>query len=230
MKPTVSIVIPVFGPEHFLTACLSAISNNTPDIYELILVDNATGYDMVNAPNLQALVRNTENQGFAKACNAGAKCARSEILCFLNVDTEVQPGWLEPLVAALDDTEIAMVGPKIIHPNGSIQTTGIRTWHGTGQAGGEEIKADLPSRDVDGVTGACMVVRKEVYSSCGGFCDQYWLGYEDVDLCLTVSEAGHRIHYIAESQIIHHESATGPERWSKTHENVALMNQRWGAC
>ena len=220
----VSIIVPVFGPEHFLTACLSAIKSNTIG-HELILVDNATGYDM----SANVVIRNDANKGFAIACNQGANAATSDILLFLNVDTEVQSGWLPPLLATFDDHEIAMVGPKIIHPDQSLQSSGIRTWHGNGNAGGEELKDDSPSRDVDGVTGACMAIRRGVFNSVGGFHEGYWNGYDDVDLCLTVRSLDHRIRYVAESTIVHHESATGPERWTHCYDNIALMNQRWGA-
>ena len=84
----VSIIIPVFGPERFLTACLSAIASNTIG-HELILVDNATRYDM----SADVVIRNDANKGFAIACNQGANAATSDILLFLNVDTEVQSGW-----------------------------------------------------------------------------------------------------------------------------------------
>ena len=220
----VSIIIPVFGPEHFLTACVHATKANTKG-YELILVDNATRYDM----SADVVIRNDANKGFAIACNQGANAATSDILLFLNVDTEVQPGWLPPLLAAFDDPEVAMAGPKIIHPDGSIQTTGIRTWHGNGNAGGEELKDDSPGRDVDGVTGACMAIRHSIFNQMGQFDTDFQNGYEDVALCLSVHEAGHRIRYVAESTIVHHESATGPERWTHVYDNIATMNIKWGA-
>ena len=225
----VSIIIPVFGDEKYLMACLNALESNlgTPggNLAEVICVDNATGYDI----KVDAVIHNSTNLGFAKACNEGANVAHGQYLFFLNVDTEVQPGWLEPLVAAMSDEAVAMCGPRIVHPDGSLQTaSGIRTWHGDGCAGGEELKIDGPSCDADGVTGAAMMIRRDVFWAAGGFCDLYDLGYEDVDLCLTVREMGWRVRFVAESTIVHHESATGPERWRSAHANVALMNQRWG--
>ena len=89
--------------------------------------------------------------------------AKGDILVLLNYDAEVQPGWLLPLVQALSDSTVAMAGPRIHHPDGSLQTSGISTFHGGGSAGGQELKDDGPSRDVDGVTGACMAVRKDAY-------------------------------------------------------------------
>lgn len=218
-----SVIIPAFGDESLLRGCLEALERNTDGI-EVIVVDNGMGWNIA----ADAVVHNAENKGYAVACNQGSSLAHSDTLVMLNMDTEVEQNWLPPLLAALDDPEVAMVGPRIIHPAGDLQTAGIRTWHGNGAAGGEEIKEDLPTRDVDGVTGACMVIRKKVYDALGGMYEGYWAGNEDVDLCLTIREAGHRIHYVQESQIQHVEGASGAARWIRVHENVALLNQRWG--
>ena len=224
-----SIIIPLFGPEHFLTACLSAITDNTEGDYDVIVVDNATGYDLSGAPNLAAIVRNKENLGFAVACNQGAKCSKSEILCFLNVDTEVQPGWLPNLLTAFDDPEVVMAGPRIVHPAGDLQTAGLHLWHGSGSAGGQEIKEDLHSRDVDGVTGACMMIRCKEFFVLGMFDTDFQNGYEDCALCMSATEAGYRIRYVAESQITHWESAAGgTDRWANAGRNVETMNRKWG--
>ena len=219
-----SVVIPAWGEENLLVDCLSALERNTEAI-ETIVVDNGMGWDI----HADQVIRNTENQGYAKACNAGAALAKSNTLIMLNMDTEVQPGWLPPLLAALDDSGVAMSGPRIIRPDGSLQTSGgIRTWHGNGSAGGEELKTEGPSCDTDGVTGACMCIRKDVWDAHGGFCEAYWCAYEDVDFCLTIAEAGWRARYVAESTIVHHEGASGAARWVGAGAAVALMNQRWG--
>jgi GT2 family glycosyltransferase len=131
-------------------------------------------------------------------------------------------------MTAFDDPDVAMAGPKIVHPAGDIQTTGIRLWHGGGSAGGEERKDEHPTEDVDGVTGACMAIRRSVFEALGGFDTEFRNGYDDVDLCLSVRATGLRIRYVAESVITHHESASGPERWTWVHDNIALMNAKWG--
>ena len=190
----VSIVIPVYGAESLLTSCLAALDANTSPsrgiLWDVVAIDNATGYDI----NAETVIRNPENLGFGTACNQGADAATGDLICFLNVDTEVQSGWLTPLISALDDPEVAVAGPRIIHPDGTLQTAGgIRTWHGNGGAGGEELKNDGPSCDADGVTGACLLIRKDVFNAVGQFDTRFINGYEDVALCLAVREAGWRI-------------------------------------
>jgi GT2 family glycosyltransferase len=224
VKPVASVIIPAFGERSLLDKCLDALQCHTTDI-EVIVIDNGMDWQDIKAV---AVVHNPENKCYAVACNQGSTLAHSDILVMLNMDTEVQPDWLSPLLAPFDDPEIAMTGPRIVHPDLSLQTSGIITWHGNGSAGGQEIKEDLPTRDVDGVTGACMVVRKSVYDAVGGMYSGYWAGNEDVDLCLTIREAGYRIRYCAQSQVTHIEGASGAARWVRVHENVALLNQRWG--
>lgn len=205
---------------------MTAIAANTEGDYEVILVDNATGHQVIESKNLMAVFRNQENVGFAEGCNQGARAAKYDLLCFLNVDTEPQLGWKLPLVAVFDDPTIAMAGPKLIYPDGNIQCAGIQIFGGG--SGGQNRKDDRPSDDVDGATGACLVIRRSVFNEAGQFHTGYFNGNEDVDLSLTVKKLGHRCRYVAESVVIHHESATGPERWVKVHENVALLRRRWG--
>lgn len=227
MIPVVSICIPVFSDFHFIDACLKSIEANTPEPYEIRVTDNGTGYP-IESEHLQYLRRNKENAGYAAGTNQAAKNAKAPLLCLLNDDVEVQADWLPPLLAALEDPEVAVAGPRIIHPDGSLQTSGLKLWHGNGNAGGEELKDDGPTRDVDGVTAACMLIRRDVYHAMGGLCEDYWAGYEDCDLCMAVAQAGHRLRYIAESTVVHTEHGSGAARWVKVYDNIALMNQRWG--
>ena len=223
----ISVIIPCWGEENLLHKCLDALRANTgaPEgTLEIICVDNGMGWNI----EADVVIRNPENLCYSVACNQGAAVAKSDILVMLNMDTEVQSGWLLPLVRALADPSVAMAGPRIHHPDGSLQTSGIATFHGGGSAGGQELKDDSPSRDVDGVTGACMAIKKDVYLSLGGMYEGYWAGNDDVDLCLTVREAGYRIRYVAESSVQHIEGASGAARWAAVHSNVALLNQRWG--
>lgn len=208
---------------------LDAVDSSTDVPYEIVLVDNGTGHPIEERPG-RIIIRNSENEGFARASNAGARAASAPIVVMLNVDTAPEPGWIRPLLAAFDDPDVAMAGPKLTYPDGRIQCAGIRTWHGNGSAGGENRQDEHPTNsDEDGVTGACMAIRRSVFEALGGFDENFWNGYEDVDLCLAVREAGHRVAYVAESTVRHHESVSGPERWRSAAQNVAYMNGKWGS-
>ena len=129
----VSIIIPTFNKLTLTRQCLDALNRNTAvDRYELIVVDNASSDGTVEflrekeAAGKLRLISNPKNLGFAKACNQGARIARSGYLLFLNNDTEVQPGWLDPLIRILEaDGQVAAVGGKLLFPDGTIQHAGV---------------------------------------------------------------------------------------------------------
>lgn len=200
----VSIVIPtIHADDTMLHACIEAVVATAPDA-ELIVTDDGT---------------------FAENCNRGAALATGDVLVFLNDDTIPQLNWLDRMVACLDSAPI--VGARLLYPDGRIQHTGVffsvdegglvawnRTW-------------DCPSGDVPAVTGAALLIWKDVFHRLDGFDVSYRNGYEDVDLCLRAREQGWPIWYCAESTIIHHESASGPARWAHVHENIRLLQDRW---
>lgn len=221
----VSIIIPLFNQWPYTKRCLDALERTAPDA-EVVLVDNGS---TDATKNHTVTVKNPANLGFAVACNQGAWNAAGDVLVFLNNDTEPLDGWLDPLIAPLAEGYGA-AGAKLIYPHGLIQHAGVdvdlRLPPGKEAQG---VQKDLPSRDVDAVTGACLAIHRELFLSLGGFDEGYWNGYEDVDLCLSVRAAGYPIRYVRESVVIHHESRSGPERWSKVRENVFRLREKWSA-
>src|SRR5262249_5838125 len=158
---------------------------------------------------------------------------------FLNNDTEAHAAWLEPLVRVLDgDARVAAAGSKLLFPDGTLQHAGVilvaddklpdplvaRHVH-YGERG------DLPDanrrRCYQALTAACLLVRKAAFDSVGGFDEDYWNGYEDVDLCLRLQEQGGLLVFEPASVLTHHESRSGPERFSRVNANVARLHERW---
>ncbi len=185
------------------------------------------------------VIRNEDNLGFVRACNQGAAEAKSEVIVFLNNDTVAQPHWLEWLLMALDGHQnVAAVGSRLLYPDGSIQHAGveleldeaglIRGVHVHAGKPGDHPEAMVP-RTVPAVTGVVLAIRRQVFNRIGGFHEGYWNGNEDVDLCLTVRDAGYDIAYEPRSVLTHFESQSGHERYSGYAGNVALLNERWGA-
>lgn len=218
-----SIVVLHYGDPALTAACLLSVAQHTRDV-EVIVVDNGTG-DRFTA---DVRINNPHNAGFAAACNQGAAAAGGEVVIFLNNDCEVRDGWLAPLLAALEDGyEVA--GPLLLYPTGKTQEAGIRLYydsHGLLTAANRQ-EQDLPASDVEAVTGACMAVRRDVFFKHGGFDEGYWNGYEDVDFCITVRQAGGKIRFDPASVVLHRESASGPERWVKVRDNIARLQERW---
>lgn len=218
---SVSIVIPHYGAAGLLDRCVAAIVWHTAD-YELVVVDNGTGV----AVDANIVIRNQENRGFAVACNQGAAAAHGNHLVFLNNDTEVQAGWLEPLVAHLE-RGVGIVGSRLVYPDGSVQHAGVSLRRADGVLVAENRRGEFAEGLVEAVTGACLAIHRDVFWKLGGFDAGYRNGYEDVDLCLKARAAGYRVVYEPASTVIHHESASGGARWTHVRENVARLQEQW---
>lgn len=168
---------------------------------ELLVVDNDSRDDTVDVVRRIAptatLLHHDRNLGFGAAGNRAAARASGEWIVFSNADLEVPEGGLdalpEVLAAAADD--VAVVGPAVLCPHG------VRDWScGRFPNLGSllarlfrtpVVKSDRP-HPVDWVTGACLMVRREVFADLGGFDERFFLYYEDVDLALRCRAAGHR--------------------------------------
>lgn len=243
VHPRASVVIPLFNRCDLTLACLEALVAGThPDRYEVVLVDNAS---TDGTPDLLAslegdvvVIRNEENQGFARACNQGAAAASSDLLVFLNNDTEVFPGWLEALIGAFDaDPSIGAAGARLLFADGTIQHAGMAiverldlglfegAHHFLGQPG--DTPGALQPRYLQAVTGAVLAVRAHAFAGVGGFDEGYWNCFEDVDLCLQLGRAGWRVAYVPTCVVTHHESQSGPERRTGIPAGAQRFADRW---
>ncbi|MBI5837354.1 MAG: glycosyltransferase [Candidatus Eisenbacteria bacterium] len=243
-RPDATVVIPAYGKSEWTRQCLASLfSVPAGASFEVVVVDNASVEDPREAlaeflPRIR-LIRNPVNVGFARACNQGARAAAGCHVLLLNNDTEAHPGWLGPLVEALDqDPTVGIAGSKLLFPDGTIQHAGVTVAGNpdfpqgvTGfhiyqhdPAGAPHV--DRP-RDFQVVTAACCLVRGELFDALGGFDPAYWNGFEDVDLCFRARAHGFRVVYRPRSVLTHHESMGGPERFSRMSHNAKVLNARW---
>jgi GT2 family glycosyltransferase len=215
-----------------------------PELYEVVLVDNASSdgtADLLAALDGDVtIIRNEVNQGFARASNQGAAAARGRHLLFLNNDTELHPGWLEPVVEILDrEPDVGAVGALLLFPDGLVQHAGVTIVEFRDRPepifGGVHASyrshPDAPGirtrRDVRCLTAALLGVRREAFEAAGGFDEGFWNGNEDVDLCLRLNVAGWRLVYEPACVATHHESVSGPERFSRLGDNERRLTDRW---
>ena len=245
-EPDVSIIIPTFNRLDMTQRCLEALAKQRGKLNaEIIVVDNASTDGTVDflkseaeAGRLRAIV-NPENRGFSKACNQGARAAAGRHLLFLNNDTEAQPGWLEPLVETVDADEcVSAVGSKLLFPDRTIQHAGVavledrqlpdplvaRHIHYRKPENAPE--ANQP-QTLQALTAACVLIRKAAFEKVGGFDEEYWNGYEDVDLCFKLRQEGGLLVYQPRSVVLHFESQSGPERFRQVAHNTKRLHDRW---
>jgi GT2 family glycosyltransferase len=234
--PIASIVIPVLDQPSLTHACLSAIIDHTPPgRYEVIVIDNGSKEvtrSLLDRTQGLHVVRNSTNEGFVGACNQGSRSAKGEFIVFLNNDTAVLPGWLDALTTTLmKDQRIGAVGAKLLYPDGRLQEAGSIVWRdGSGWnygKGGDPGAAEFNFvRDVDYCSGACLMVRRKLFASLGGFDERYAPAYyEDVDLCFRVRERGYQVVYQPAAEVVHHEGATAGADISRGFKAYQRVNR-----
>ena len=243
--PLVTLVVPVYNNRAMTVRCLESIAKTWFDSLpvQFVIVDDGSTdatADVVTRLSGVDVVRSGRNEGFVRACNRGAALARGKYVCFLNNDTVVHNGWLDHLVTLAEaDESIAVVGAKLLYPDGRLQEAGSIVWRdGTGWNYGRHDNAADPRynfvRDVDYVSGAAMLVRTDVFRNLGGFSERYVPAYyEDADLCFAARAAGYRVLYQPLSEVVHYESATSGDESSGAKRfqeiNRPKFRERWAA-
>ncbi|WP_428570692.1 glycosyltransferase family 2 protein [Pseudodesulfovibrio sp.] len=239
--PAASVVIPLFNRVELTAACWESLVAHTGTAeVEVVFVDNGSADGTAaflrgvagSAAPPATVLSNAENQGFAKACNQGARAARGGVVVFLNNDTVVHENWLAPLAAELaDHPETGVAGAKLLYPDGTVQHAGVcvNRWNipyhvFLGAAPDDPLVSGR--RAFPMVTGACMAVRREEFLALGGFDEGYVNGHEDVDLCLRYAEAGLRSVYRPDSVVTHHESQS-EGRMAHCRANTQRTLDRW---
>ena len=233
-----SIIIPVYNQDPLTKQCLDTLlgASYRAAAPEIIVVDDGsveeTGRMLADYGDRIRVVRHDQNRGFATSCNDGAAIASGRHLVFLNNDTIPLSGWLDALVDHLDaHPGAAVVGCKLLYPNGTIQHCGVAICadrHPRHLYIG--FPADHPavntSRQFQVVTGACLLIRREVFEALSGFDTAYLNGFEDVDLCLRAGVLGHEVRYCHESELYHLESMS-EGRTTNDLRNERIYRARW---
>lgn len=227
-RPRVAVVVLSWNGREETLACLRSLARVESEQLDVIVVDNASTDGSADAvagefPRVE-LVRNERNLGFAGGMNAGAARAReqgAEHVVLLNNDTEVEPGFVEALVAEAERRpEAAALCSKILFddPPGVIWYAGARFdprrgWQGRhdgyGRPDGPEFE-DV--RETERACGAAMLVPLRVVDELGLFDEELFAYAEDADWSLRAREAGYRLFVVPASRVRHKvSSATGGE-------------------
>ncbi len=233
-----SIIIPVHNNRPLTEQCLTALASATPELpYEVVVVDNGstdgTPEFLRRLGGDVQIIRNEDNRGFSKACNQGARVAKGRYLVFLNNDTIPQQNWLAPLVQEVEEhPEVGVVGSKLLYPDGTIQHAGVvfSREEGLPYHIYQRWPADAPAvnkrREVQAVSAACVLIRRDLFNAVGGFDETFVNGFEDVDLCLKVRERGKQVIYQPRSVLYHLESQT-PGRHANDSDDFRCLRERW---
>jgi len=206
----VSLVLVTHNSEAHIEASLAILLSDPQGPEELVVVDNASTDNTIAIVERLGvkLVALEENHGFAYGCNLGASLTREEIVAFLNPDTEPEPGWLPPLVEALQRNEVGAAMPvmDLTYSPGHWFTSGSAlTYLGFAWSthSGEPIPDDVSETEVPFPSGAAFVIERNLFDHLGGFRDEYFLYLEDVDLGWRLRLMGLKSVQVPESRVAH---------------------------
>ncbi len=236
-----SFVIPLYNCLPLTQAMLASLRATIPPglAHEIILVDDGSTdgtreWLATLADPPFCVVLNEKNLGYAGANNHGAARARGEFIALLNNDLVLTPRWLEPMLdthASLG-AQAGLIGNVQLNARtGALDHTGIFINHKGKPEHDRTPISDCYSRgqnwrDVDLVTGACVLIRRELWQQLGGFDQRYHNGCEDVDLCLRAKAAGQANAVALHSVILHHISPS-PSRKLHDEANSYRLTLRW---
>ncbi|MGA0588072.1 glycosyltransferase [Dyella sp. KRB-257] len=244
-RPRVSVVIPVHGRREYTVACLRSLARHGARVpFETIVVDDASPDDtldvLAGVEGLR-LIANRHNLGFVGSCNAGAAEARGDCLVFLNNDTQVTSGWMDALLRCFAErAQCGIAGSRLVYPDGRLQEAGALVFaDGSGwNVGRFESRHATPyryRRQTDYVSGAALMIRREVFRRVGGFDTRYAPAYfEDADLAFAVRRLGLQVWYEPASTVVHCEgisAGTDLDAGMKRHQrpNQAVFVEKWAS-
>ncbi len=226
MLKQVAIVILNWNGKHHLERFLPSVVEHSSDA-RIIVADNASTDDSLeflsaNHPQIE-IVRNAENGGFARGYNEALAQIESEFFLLLNSDVQVTKGWLDPLVKAMDDPQVAACQPKVLSVNNPHQ------FEHAGAAGGfldvnyfpfcrgrifELTEKDKNQYDgpmeIFWATGACLLIRSTCFLNENGFDEDFFAHMEEIDLCWRLKRKGKKIMVAPASTVYHLGGGTLP--------------------
>ena len=210
-----SVIIVNWNTRCLLLQCLRSLYESIAALtFEIVVIDNGSedgSADKVERlfPAVQ-LVRNAANVGFAAANNDGIRLSRGSHLVLLNSDTIVSPGALETMVSFMrGHSDVGALGCQLLNADGSPQDSFAdfpTLWSALRGSDFRQHVYPLDEDDalqVDAVSGACLMVRREVIDRVGGLDESFALFGEEMDWCYRIQSAGWRVCSLPRAQVVH---------------------------
>jgi N-acetylglucosaminyl-diphospho-decaprenol L-rhamnosyltransferase len=224
---SVSVVSHCHGP--MITSLLGALASKTDSVAEVLVTINvpeAMCFDPDVYPFPVRVIRNERPCGFGENHNRAAQLAQTDRYCVLNPDVELHGDPFAAMIDTLNDPTVGVVGPAVFSSDGSPQDH-ARRFPTVGSlmkkalTGERPLEYQLDSEPIepDWIAGLCMVFRAETFQRLGGFDTDYFLYYEDVDLCARARAAGLRVLVQPAAKLVH-----DGQRRSWTHPFYTAMH------
>lgn len=243
-----SIITVNWNSTDFLLECVASIQKNTNKCrYEIIVVDNASAKEDVDKlkrslPEV-SIITSQENLGFAGANNLGFKHSTGECVLFLNPDTKLVGPAIDIMVESIRSLpDAGIVGCRLLNRDLSVQLTSIQKFptilnqmldleylqvrwpHCPLWEMAPLFSDEAKLVKVEMISGACMLLRREVFEQVGMFSEEYFMYAEDVDLNYTINRAGLTNYYVGEAVIVHY--GGGSSSRQETNHWATIMKYR----
>jgi GT2 family glycosyltransferase len=224
-----TVVIVNYGHELTIPACLDALGHGRLVPERVIVVDQTPERGLVDELRGRrgvVVIPMSENIGFPAACNFAAGQVTTEFVVFLNPDTVVDAECLHRLVGAADHPGVAAVGAQVLLAGRVATNAGSNPMHFTGLSWAGRLgdaPESGPPRRVFAVSGAALLVRSDVFAEIGGFAAEYFLYYEDTDLCWRLNLAGWQVWFCPDALVEHEYAFAKPDKWFRLERNRWLM-------
>ena len=247
-----SIIIVNWNSEEYLRGCISSIyrwTNETSS--EVIVVDNASPAGNVNSvkeefPEIR-LVKSSRNLGFSGANNVGFRESTGDYVLFLNPDTKLNSPAIDIMMRQMKRLRGAgVVGCKLLNADLSVQTSSVMKFPGIWNTLlqieylrlrwpklcgiGALFSTNAEPAEVEAVSGACMLLKREVFEKIGAFCEEYFMYSEDLDLCYQSTRAGLKNYHLGGASIVHFGGTSSPRAWQtamKTRAELQFCNRNY---
>ncbi|HET7270383.1 MAG TPA: glycosyltransferase family 2 protein [Rubrobacter sp.] len=246
-----SVLIVNYASWPFTLRCIQSLRATGNEDLEIFVIDN----DDVQPPELPSsvhLIRNKENVGFARAHNRGIAASTGDIVVLINPDTIIEKGFFERLEGFFEkNPKVGISGPKIIDSDGELQLSARREINALSGLLGRTslltrlfpksslVKSQFPAvtegtspTQVDWVSGACMVIRRQTLREIGPLDERFFMYFEDADLCRRARAAGWLVYYLPHVEIIHQTGASSlskPRSIWRLHKSAFLYHRKHGA-
>ena len=244
--PKVSVIIPTKDKVHLLKKAVNGLLKETDyNNIEILIVDNNSHEaktktylkELQKKKNVQVLTYN-KVFNFSAINNFAASKATGELLCFMNNDVQpLHASWLENMVREALRPEIGIVGAKLHYPDGTLQHAGVLLTengiafnlfkHSSQENLGYFARSQM-NQNFSAVTGACMMMRKEVWKKVNGFDEKHLkVAYNDIDICLRAREANYLVTFTPYAGLYHVESASRGHEVSRKKQRRLMTEQNY---
>ena len=242
--PHVTAIVPSAARSGHAARCLRRVVTGTdyPEFSVEVVVSDAAGADpgvlrgIAGLPSVQVHTMDLRPFNYATVNNLAASRAGGELLLLLNDDVApMRPDWLSAMVAHMQDPRVGIVGARLFYGNSLVQHEGVVMGlaHLCEHAGRLRDGNDpgphglaLMDREVSAVTGACLLIRAELYRALGGMDESFAIALNDVDLCLRARRAGWRVVYCAQAALWHYESLSLGRHYAGVRAGLEALEVR----